>query len=218
MLEGCVEEVVLVDSHDQVIGQMEKLQAHQEGRLHRAVSVCLFDASGRWLLQRRALIKYHSSLLYANSCCSHPRIHEMAEAAAHRRVFEELGVTCPLVPLTSFVYKVDVGDGLIEHEFDHLFIGNFDGTCVLNRDEVESVVWWGREEIAQALKKTPSIFARWFPFVFEQVTAKVKSSSHMTMKAADPFLYEHDHRSSLESLRENVCSSSPEKLPPKEEK
>ena len=69
-----MEEVILVDANDHVIGQMEKLQAHQEGRLHRAISVCLFDHRGRWLLQRRALKKYHSPGLWSNSCCSHPRI------------------------------------------------------------------------------------------------------------------------------------------------
>jgi isopentenyl-diphosphate delta-isomerase len=169
----CVEEVILVNANDQRTGQMEKLRTHQEGLLHRAVSVCLFDHHGRWLLQRRALGKYHSPGLWSNSCCSHPHPDETVEAAASRRVSEELGVVCPLVFCMSFIYKADVGNGLIEHEFDHLFVGHYDGPFALNPDEVEAVEWWETEKITQALQKTPSLFTAWFPIVFTQIVTEV---------------------------------------------
>ena len=164
-----MEEVVLVDVHDQIIGHMEKLQAHREGRLHRACSVCLFDRDGRWLLQRRAMKKYHSPGLWSNSCCSHPRPDETVEAAAYRRVTEELGITCPLVFWGSIIYKADVGEGLLEHEFDHLFIGHYDGPFAPNPDEVESVEWWEAEKIKECLQKTPSVFTKWFPIIFTKL-------------------------------------------------
>ena len=165
-----MEEVILVDAHDQRIGQMEKLQAHREGRLHRAFSVCLFDHQGRWLLQRRALKKYHSPGLWSNSCCSHPRPEETVEAAASRRMAEELGVTCPLVFCGTFIYKTDVGEGLTEHEFDHLFIGHYDGPFAPNPDEVEAVEWWETEKIAAALQQTPSLFTKWFPIIYTHLS------------------------------------------------
>jgi isopentenyl-diphosphate delta-isomerase len=164
-----VEEVILVNTHDQRIGQMEKLQAHREGWLHRAVSVCLFNTDGRWLLQRRALKKYHSPRLWSNSCCSHPRPDETVEVAASRRIAEELGVSCPLVACSSFIYKTDVGDGLMEHEFDHLFIGHYDGPFALNADEVEAIEWWETAKISAALHETPSLFTKWFPIIFRQM-------------------------------------------------
>ncbi len=168
-----MEEVILVDADDHSIGLMEKLQAHQEGRLHRAVSVCLFNADGQWLLQRRAMKKYHSPGLWSNSCCSHPRPDETVEAAAQRRVFEELGVACRLSFLSSFIYKADVGGGLIEHEFDHLFIGRIEGPCSPNADEVEAVEWWPTAKIEQALHEQPWLFTKWFPIVFEQMLKRL---------------------------------------------
>jgi isopentenyl-diphosphate Delta-isomerase len=161
-----VEEVILVTTQDQPIGQMEKLKAHREGALHRAISVCLFDRQGRWLLQRRALKKYHSPGLWSNSCCSHPRLDETPMAAASRRVKEELGIHCLLSFCCSFVYKADVGEGFTEHEFDHLFIGYYDGPFALNPDEVDAVEWWETNRIQVALQETPEIFTRWFPIIF----------------------------------------------------
>ena len=169
-----MEEVVLVNIDDRVLGQMEKIQAHKDGVLHRAISICLFDEKGRWLVQRRALGKYHSPGKWSNSCCSHPRPDESTEMAASRRMFEELGVVCPLVFCTSFVYRADVGDGLIEHEFDHVFIGHYYGPFAFNPEEVEATEWWETERIREALKETPSIFTPWFSLIFERVVSILK--------------------------------------------
>ena len=164
-----MEEVILVDTHDQEIGRMEKLQAHQKGCLHRAISVCLFDKQGRWLLQRRALSKYNSPGLWSNSSCSHPRPGETTQEAALRRLFEELGVRCPLTFSTSFIYKQDVGDGLIEHEFDHLFIGHYDGPFSPNPDEVMEVAWWESDTVKKCLQETPTVFTKWFPIIVKKI-------------------------------------------------
>jgi len=161
-----MEQVVLVDEQDRPTGYMEKLEAHKKGLLHRAVSVCLFDKQGRWLIQQRATSKYHSPGLYANSCCSHPRKGESPKDAAERRVYEELGIHVKLRYATSFIYRADVGSGLIEHEYDHLFIGKYDGAVDPNPNEVSQVVWWSKEEIEKKLKNTPEIFAGWFKEVF----------------------------------------------------
>lgn len=171
-------EVILVDENDHVLGHMEKMQAHKEGRLHRAVSVCVFDSCGRWLLQRRAMSKYHSPGLLANTCCSHPQPSETAEEAAHRRLVEELNLSCPLSFLTSFCYRADVGGDLIEYEFDHLFIGTYDGNVGFNPEEVEAVEWWERRKISDALKNTPELFAAWFPLIFAHV-----ATTNMTIQA-----------------------------------
>jgi len=164
-----MEILIVVDENDREIGQIEKMEAHRKGVLHRAVSVCLFDDENRWLIQKRAQAKYHCPGLYANSCCSHPRPGESSLEAASRRIGEELGVHASLSFHSYFIYKTDVSDGLIEHEYDHLFVGRCTTTPQPNLEEVESVVWWTQEEIEEKLQTTPEIFAPWFPFIVERI-------------------------------------------------
>lgn len=121
-----MEYVVLVDEQDKETGTMEKLQAHLNGRLHRAVSVFLFNSKGELLLQQRASGKYHSANLWTNTCCSHPRPGESAYDAANRRLYEEMGLACELSEVFSFIYKAHLGNNLTEHEFDHVFVGTND--------------------------------------------------------------------------------------------
>src|SRR5262245_66331917 len=106
------EHVTLVDADDRPLGTMEKLQAHVEGRLHRAFSVFVFDRAGRLLLQRRSEAKYHSAGLWSNTCCGHPRPDEPLEAAASRRLLEEMGFRAALRPLFRFVYRAEIGPGM----------------------------------------------------------------------------------------------------------
>lgn len=117
------ERVILVDEADQPVGDAAKLEAHRKGLLHRAVSVVITDGAGRVLLQRRAQGKYHSPGLWSNTCCGHPRPEETAHGAASRRLLEEMGVLCALVRAGSFLYREDLGGGLVEHELDHVFVG-----------------------------------------------------------------------------------------------
>lgn len=126
--------VILVDNNDREIGLMEKMQAHREAVLHRAFSIFIFNSRGEILLQQRAYTKYHTPGLWTNTCCSHPRKGETVADAASRRLFEEMGMICPLEEKFSFIYKADVSQGLIEHEFDHVLIGHSDEKPVINRD------------------------------------------------------------------------------------
>lgn len=164
-----MEDVVLVDSQDREVGTVEKMAAHQKGLLHRAFSICLFDREGRWLLQCRAQTKYHSAGLLANSCCSHPRPGEEQQAAVERKLQQELGILCPLQWHSSFIYRADVGQGLIEYEYDHVFVGTYSDLCSPNPDEVSEILWWTTSQIKEALRTAPQQFAAWFPLVFKQV-------------------------------------------------
>ena len=168
------EEVILVTDDDRIIGRAEKEKAHREGKLHRAISVCLFDSEGRWLLQRRSLMKYHSPGKWSNACCGHPRPGEESSQAASRRLFEELGIVCPLSFCLSFVYRVDVGGGMIEHEFDHLFTGVSEGPVIPNPYEVEEAAWWTEAEIAKSLEREPQLFTPWFPLIFGHINGTTR--------------------------------------------
>ena len=125
-----MEEVVLVDEQDKPVGVMEKMQAHREGKLHRAFSVFIFNDKGEMLLQQRAFNKYHSAGLWTNACCSHPKPNETTETAAARRLNEELGFKTSLEKLFDFTYKASFENGLTEYEFDHVFSGIYNGEII----------------------------------------------------------------------------------------
>ena len=131
-----MEYVILVDTDDREIGKMEKMQAHEEACLHRAFSVFLFNDQGEMLIHRRALEKYHSGGLWTNACCSHPRPGEKTEAAAHRRLQEELGMDCPIEEQFDFLYKRSLDHGLTEHELDHVFTGTYQQLPDFNPAEI----------------------------------------------------------------------------------
>ena len=143
------EQVILVDADDDEIGISPKLRAHETGELHRAVSVFVFDADGRVLLQRRAAGKYHSAGLWSNTCCGHPRPGETARAAALRRLREEMGVECALEPRGSFSYRAILGNGLVEHEIDHLFVGTFQGSPAPDASEVAEWRWMDLNDVLE---------------------------------------------------------------------
>jgi isopentenyl-diphosphate delta-isomerase len=130
------EQVVLINSNDEEIGTMEKLQAHREGLLHRAFSVLILNDAGEMLIHQRALGKYHSAGAWSNACCGHPRPGETTQAAAERRLQEEMGFTVPFKKLYHFTYKTDLGNGLSEHEFDHVFLGVYNNAPLPNPTEV----------------------------------------------------------------------------------
>jgi isopentenyl-diphosphate delta-isomerase len=160
---------VLVDRSDRELGTEEKLRAHQTGALHRAVSVFLFDAEHRLLLQRRADGKYHSAGKWSNTCCSHPRPGETPLAAAARRLTEEMGIACDLAPAFSFIYRADLGDGLVEHELDHVFIGAFDGTPEPDPREVQAWEWMPLSAVAADCDKNGDRYTRWLPLALAEL-------------------------------------------------
>lgn len=160
------ERVVLVDENDGEVGTLEKQRAHAEGRLHRALSVFLFNSRGEMLLQRRAAAKYHSGGLWTNTCCSHPRPGEAVDQAARRRLREEMGIDCPLEPAFEFTYRAQVGPGLVEHEYDHVFLGRYDGEPAPSGDEVEAWRWVPVDALAEEVAAAPERFTPWFRLVF----------------------------------------------------
>ena len=158
------EEVILVDLQDREIGRAPKLAAHRQGLLHRAISVCIVDAQGRMLLQRRAVHKYHSGGLWTNACCTHPRSGEDVAASAARRLYEELGVSCDLHRVLRTHYQAPVSDGLIENEVVHLFHGVYSGEVVADPSEVDAFVWTPRKTLLLDLEVRPEQYTYWFRY------------------------------------------------------
>ncbi|MDB5195981.1 MAG: isopentenyl-diphosphate delta-isomerase [Flaviaesturariibacter sp.] len=164
-------EVILVNEQDEPIGVMEKMEAHQKGALHRAFSIFVFDKAGKLLLQQRAAQKYHGGGLWTNTCCSHPFPDETAATAATRRLEEEMGFTTPLQKVFDFTYQAVVENGLVEHEFDHVFVGEYEGTIRINENEVAAYGWEAMPAIKEAITKTPANFTTWFRIVFPRIEA-----------------------------------------------
>ena len=160
--------VTLVDIDDNDIGLMEKMEAHRVPLLHRAVSV-FTNSQGDWILQKRALIKYHSKGLWTNTCCSHPYPGETSLVAAHRRLVEEMGIDCPLNEKFSFIYKEAVDNELIEYEFDHVFVGVSDDLPKLNCDEVLDWKAISFTDLDKDIRSFPDLYTVWFRKLYQQV-------------------------------------------------
>ena len=156
------ERVILVDEAGREVGSEAKLAAHRHGRLHRAFSVFVFDSDGRLVLQRRATGKYHSGGLWSNTCCGHPRPGEEITAAAERRLREEMGFECLLEPAGEFTYWAELGKELVEHEYDHVFIGRLDATPKPDPDEVAEWRFASLGQIRREIAVTPDAFTAWF--------------------------------------------------------
>jgi len=160
--------VVLVDSNDEVIGEMEKMKAHYESALHRAFSIIIFNDKGEMLLQRRALSKYHSPGLWTNACCSHPQLNEVYKDGAEERLSAELGFTVTLKEVHHFIYKAPFENGLTEHEFDRVFVGTYNGNIPFNRDEVEEVKWITVADLYDHMRMKPSFYTEWFKILMAE--------------------------------------------------
>ncbi|WP_417602303.1 isopentenyl-diphosphate Delta-isomerase [Owenweeksia hongkongensis] len=168
-----VENVILVDENDNEIGLMEKMEAHRKGLLHRAFSVFVLNSKGELMIHQRALHKYHSGGLWTNTCCSHPRKGEEVEAAAHRRLMEEMGFDCPIEKKLDFVYKSVLDQGLTEHEFDHLFVGHYDDEPNINPDEVADWKWMSIADVRKDIEENPAQYTEWFKIIFDRFTEEV---------------------------------------------
>jgi isopentenyl-diphosphate delta-isomerase len=158
-------EVVLVDPADTPIGTLGKQRAHEEGRLHRAISVLVFNAAGETLLQRRAEGKYHSAGQWTNACCSHPHPGEDPAAAARRRLREEMGIDAAVEPLFRFTYRAEVGPGLVEHEYDHVFAAPWEGAPIPDPAEVEGWRWASAAALPAEAARDPEAFTPWFRLI-----------------------------------------------------
>ena len=162
------ETVVLVDRNDNPIGTMPKLEAHEKGVLHRAFSVFILNQKGQLMLQRRALDKYHSPGLWANTCCSHPRESEDNIEAGIRRLKEEMGFKTSLNHMFSFIYKTKFDNGLTEYEYDHVLLGYYNKTPFINTSEVAEWKWMPLDKIIAEMKNKPEDFTVWFKIIFER--------------------------------------------------
>ena len=150
------EKVILVDQNDQPIGLMNKLEAHEKALLHRAFSVFILNDKNELMLQQRAHHKYHSPLLWTNTCCSHQRENESNIQAGTRRLREEMGFETNLTEMFHFIYKAPFDNGLTEHELDHVMIGNYNGEPNINSDEVESWKWMKIEDVKLDMIEHPA--------------------------------------------------------------
>ncbi len=162
------ENVILVDQHDNPIGTMPKMEAHQKAQLHRAFSVFILNDNNEIMLQQRAQHKYHSPLLWTNTCCSHQRVGETNIEAGKRRLFEEMGFVTELRELFHFIYKAPFDNGLTEHELDHVMIGYYNDFPNINPEEVASWKWMAIADVKDDMANNPGKYTVWFRIIFDE--------------------------------------------------
>ena len=171
------EEVILVNKKDIQLGLMAKMEAHRKGVLHRAFSVFIFKSSRELLIQKRSSQKYHSPGLWTNTCCSHQRDGESTIDAANRRLNEEMGLNADLKEIFSFIYRANLKNGLIEHEFDHVLVGYPDLSPIINIKEVEDWKWVDLSILEHDIDKNPNIYTEWFKIIFKRVKDYIDKSN-----------------------------------------
>lgn len=168
------EKVVLVNENNDVLGTMPKMEAHEKGVLHRAISILIYNPEGKMLIQQRAATKYHWPRIWSNAVCSHPREHESFLEAAERRLSEELNIQCLLKETLRFVYKAqDKATGLIEHEYDVVYTGIYDGDIPFNPDEIASIRWIGLNELNEEINAEPEKFSFWFKEILKHIHGNI---------------------------------------------
>jgi len=161
-------ELILVDERDVEIGVSEKYAAHTNGgMLHRSFSVLLFNSKKQILLQKRSSTKYHTPLLWTNTCCSHPMPGETNNEAVRRRLMEELGCRTSCEEIFSFIYRAELGNGMVEHEFDHVFLGfcNDKYDFHINHNEISDFKWSSICDICDEMTISPEIYTPWFVII-----------------------------------------------------
>ncbi len=166
------ETLILVDENDKQIGTGEKMDVHRKGILHRCFSIFVLKPGGLMLLQKRALSKYHSGGLWTNACCSHPRDGETLDDAIHRRLYEEMGFDCEMEKAFTFIYKAELDKGLTEHEFDHVYLGTYDGTISPNPEEADGFEWIPIEQLTKDIQDNPGRYTVWFKIAFDKLIEK----------------------------------------------
>ena len=167
------EQVILVDENDNQLGLMPKMEAHEKAVLHRAFSVFIFNKKGELMLQQRAADKYHSPLLWTNTCCSHQRDGETNIEAGKRRLFEEMGFVTEIKEVFSFIYKAPFDNGLTEHELDHVMIGYYDEAPNINKEEAASYQWMTLRDVKKDIENNPEIYTEWFKIIFKESYQKI---------------------------------------------
>tara|TARA_B110000263_G_C15208438_1_gene464061 strand:+ start:96 stop:632 length:537 start_codon:yes stop_codon:yes gene_type:complete len=170
------QDVILVDVNDLPLGLIPKMEAHKKGLLHRAFSIFIINKKSELMLQQRALDKYHSPGLWTNTCCSHPMKDESIISAGHRRLKEEMGFKTDLTKTFHFIYKTPFENGLIEHELDHVLLGNYEKDPIINKNEVADWKWMSLEKVKIDIGLNPSFYTVWFKIIFDQFSKKLNFS------------------------------------------
>jgi isopentenyl-diphosphate delta-isomerase, type 1 len=169
MLRDADISVILVDQDDNIVGYADKLEAHRRGLLHRAFSVLLYNDQGELLIQKRAATKYHAGGLWANTCCGHPYAGEKKDEAAIRRTKEELGIVIDVEPLTHIYYKKAVDDGMVEHEYVHVFQAHYQDQIIRpDPSEVSAIKWMKPADLRKDIAANPEAYAAWFRHYMEE--------------------------------------------------
>jgi isopentenyl-diphosphate delta-isomerase len=164
------EYITLVNEDDQVLGKEEKLTAHIEGKQHRAFSILIVNDNKEMLIHKRESSKYHSGGLWTNACCSHPAFNEELLEAAHRRLTEEMGFDCPLTEVFSFKYYHAFDNGLIENEYDHVFVGLYNEEEIQpNPVEVEDYQWVDYELLLEDMAENKNAYTVWFQKIINKL-------------------------------------------------
>ena len=164
-----MEMLILVDKEDNQIGTGEKMEVHRAGTLHRCFSIFIFNSQGNVLMQKRALTKYHSGGLWTNTCCSHPRVGENLDNSTHRRLVEEMGFDCDMKEVFTFIYRAELDQGLTEHEYDHVYVGTYDGVVAPNPEEADGYEWEKIETIKEDMEKNPARYTVWSIIAFKEL-------------------------------------------------
>lgn len=160
---------------DGALTRVDKLEVHQRGLRHKAISVFVMDGD-RVLIQRRALCKYHTPGLWANTCCTHPHWDELPKPCAMRRLEEELGITgLRLKHRDRVEYRADVGGGLFEHEVVDIYVADADASLPmnLNPEEVMQTRWVHMDTLREEIRKWPDRFTPWFKIYLEQYSDRI---------------------------------------------
>lgn len=167
------EMIILVDENDEFVGVEEKIRTHQLGIRHRAFSIFILNKDNELLLQKRARKKYHSKGQWSNTCCGHPRLGESVERAGHRRLQEEMGFDCEMREVFAFSYRAELENNLIENEYDHVLIGEFDGQPNPNLDEVDDWKWVSLRAAQSDALAQPQEYTRWFTIAISMLSEKL---------------------------------------------
>lgn len=168
--------IICVDKNDNEVGHIEKMDAHVKGLLHRALSIFIFNEKNELLLQKRYSGKYHSPGLWTNTCCTHPNKDERTDDAAIRRLQEEMGFSCDLKEVFSFMYYIKFDNDLIEHEFDHVYFGRYSNEISINPLEVEDYKWISLDNIKVDLKTNPDNYTFWFKYIIENHIKEIEEN------------------------------------------
>jgi isopentenyl-diphosphate Delta-isomerase len=174
-------EIILVNDSDEEIGTGEKLMVHQEGLLHRAFSILVFNNNNELLIHQRTGHKYHSGNLWTNTCCGHPNAGEEINDAAHRRLGEEMGFDTSLDFLYKFQYRAQFENALVENEIDHVFVGNYDADFIVNPEEVADYKWVTIEFLLEDVAENPEKYTFWFKEILKSEDFMAYISSNFVL-------------------------------------